>query len=96
LLQARGEKPEIRLVLPEEGTMLWVDAMCVPATSKHADLAHAFIDFLHEPEVAARNAAFVRYATPNRESSFRRPARDPRSICPGPRRPVPMAPGQRT
>lgn len=66
LLQARGEKPEIRLVLPEEGTMLFIDAMCVPATSKHFELAHAFIDFLHEPEIAAKNAVFVRFATPNR------------------------------
>lgn len=66
LLQARAENPYIKLVLPEEGTMLWVDTMCVPATSKNVELAHAFIDFLNEPEIAAQNAAFVRYATPNR------------------------------
>ena len=65
LLQARREDAKINVILPESGTMLWVDAMCLPATSKRGDLAHAFIDFLLEPENAAKNATFVRYATPN-------------------------------
>jgi len=65
LLQAQGEDETIRVVLPEQGTLLWVDAMCIPIASRRSDLAHAFIDFLHEPRRAAQNAEFVRYATPN-------------------------------
>jgi spermidine/putrescine-binding protein len=65
LLQAAAEEPAIKVVVPSSGTMLWLDSMAIPTTAQNARLAHAFIDFLLEPEIAARNAAHVRYATPN-------------------------------
>jgi spermidine/putrescine-binding protein len=65
ILQAAGEDEKIRAIVPESGTMIWVDAMAIPKDAKNKRLAHAFIDFLLEPEVAARNANVVRYASPN-------------------------------
>ncbi len=64
LIQAKAECPEIRVIVPPSGTMLWIDSMAIPKDAKHAKLAHAFIDFLLEPAIAARNAEFVKYASP--------------------------------
>lgn len=53
-------------MVPLEGTNLWVDYLTVMERSPNKDLAWDFIDFLNEPENAARLALHVRYATPNR------------------------------
>jgi spermidine/putrescine transport system substrate-binding protein len=64
LMQAQAEKPEIRVIVPSTGTMLWIDSIAIPHDARHEALAHEFIDFLLEPAIAARNAEFVKYATP--------------------------------
>jgi len=76
LLQARDQlaetgKGSIAVVVPASGTLRWVDSMAIPTAAKNVELAHAFIDFLLDPAVAARNAAKVRYATPNK-AAFQR------------------------
>jgi spermidine/putrescine-binding protein len=71
LLQADSELVEsasrarVAVVIPPQGTMLWMDSMVIPARAQRVDLAHAFIDFLLDPRVAAVNAQKVNYATPN-------------------------------
>jgi spermidine/putrescine-binding protein len=42
--------------------------------AQRVDLAHAFIDFLLDPQVAALNAQKVSYATPNRTARALLPA----------------------
>ena len=68
ILQARREEANIRLVVPEAGTMVWTDSAAIPKDAKNVELAHAFINFLLDPDVAARNANFVRYPSPNRSA----------------------------
>jgi len=71
LLQADTELVDMRggarvaVVIPPQGTMLWMDSMVIPARAERVDLANAFIDFLLDPRVAAANAKKVNYATPN-------------------------------
>jgi spermidine/putrescine-binding protein len=65
ILQARGENENITAVVPETGTMIWVDAIAIPKDAKNDRLAHEFINFLLDPAIAARNAKVVQYATPN-------------------------------
>jgi spermidine/putrescine-binding protein len=65
ILQAAGEDKNIRAVVPETGTMIWVDAMAIPKDAKNKRLAHEFINFLLDPEIAGKNAMAVHYATPN-------------------------------
>lgn len=65
ILQAAADNENIRAIVPETGTMIWVDAMAVPKDAKNKRLAHAFINFLLEPDIAAKNANHVRYASPN-------------------------------
>lgn len=64
VLKELDEHIEYRI--PDEGGILWVDYLAVAGTSTRKALAHAFIDFLNRPEVAARNAEYVHFATPNR------------------------------
>ena len=39
--------------------------MSIPADAPHVDEAHAFINFMNKPEIAARNSNFVFYANGN-------------------------------
>lgn len=57
--------PGIRFVVPEEGTNIWSDHIAVMATSNKKELAHQFINFLNEPDNAAKLATTLNFATPN-------------------------------
>lgn len=57
--------PHIEYVVPEEGGGLWVDYLMVLQSSNQKDLAMDFINFLNEPEHAARLASYLNYASPN-------------------------------
>jgi putrescine transport system substrate-binding protein len=59
---------DIDYALPEEGALMWFDSIAIPKDAEHVDEAHAFIDFLMRPEIAARNTNFVAYANGNLES----------------------------
>ncbi|WP_060209643.1 ABC transporter substrate-binding protein [Sporosarcina koreensis] len=59
------ENEDIDYVVPEEGSNLWFDNIVIPKTAKNIDGAHAFINFMLDPEVAAQNTDYVGYSTPN-------------------------------
>ncbi len=59
---------ELDYVLPEEGSNLFYDAMCIPTCSKNKENAEKFINFMQDPEVAANNCEYLRYGTPNQEA----------------------------
>ena len=53
-------------VLPEEGSNLFIDSMCIPKTTQNKELAEKFINYMLEAEVAKANAEYLGYSTPNR------------------------------
>ena len=59
------ENPNMEYVIPRDGSNLWVDAMVIPKTSNHPELAHDFINFMLRPEIGLRNTEYVMYSTPN-------------------------------
>jgi putrescine transport system substrate-binding protein len=71
VLQARdraaeaGAGVEIAYAIPKEGALMWFDQMAVPADAPHTDNAHAFIDFMLKPEIAAKASNYVNYANGN-------------------------------
>ncbi len=65
-LQIIAENEEIGFVLPKEGASLWIDSMVILKNAENKELAYKFINFLNEAEVAAANAEYVQYATPNK------------------------------
>ncbi len=68
LLQVQEENDDIEIVIPREGTQLSIDMLAIPAGAKNVDLAYAFLNFVHEPENAAKNTEEVLYLCPNTPS----------------------------
>jgi putrescine transport system substrate-binding protein len=60
-----GKTVDIRYSIPKEGALMWFDTLAIPADAQHPGNAHAFIDFLMRPDVAAANSDFVNYANAN-------------------------------
>ena len=60
-----GQGVEIAMSVPKDGTIIWFDMYAIPADAPHPDNAHAFINFMMKPEVAAANSNFVHYASGN-------------------------------
>ena len=63
--RAIAQDPDIAYVIPKEGSSLFVDSLVIPIGAPHPELAHAFIDFTLEAEIAAEICATMRYSTPN-------------------------------
>ncbi|MCP1538454.1 polyamine ABC transporter substrate-binding protein [Methylorubrum extorquens] len=56
---------EIAYFIPKEGALMWFDAFAIPKDAAHPGEAHAFIDYMMRPEVAAANTNFVSFANGN-------------------------------
>lgn len=56
---------DLDYVLPEEGSNLFIDAMCIPKGCKNKEYAEEFINYMLEAEVAKANAEYIGYSTPN-------------------------------
>ncbi|MCF0245239.1 MAG: extracellular solute-binding protein [Ileibacterium sp.] len=64
-----AENPDIGYYLPEEGTNIWLDGMCIPKNAKNVDLAYAFINYAASYEAQMLNSGFVGYTAPNKEAA---------------------------
>ncbi len=56
---------EIGYAIPKEGAQMFFDNLAIPKDANNVAEAHAFIDYLLRPEVAARNTNFLGYANGN-------------------------------
>lgn len=65
VFQVMEEHANIRYVIPEDGSIIWTDNICIPANAPNKDLAEAFINYLLEPEVGAALSNYVQYGSPN-------------------------------
>ncbi len=74
VLQARdraaeaANNVEVAYSIPKEGAVIWLDSFAIPADAPHPDNAHAFINFMLRPDIAARNSNYVFYANGNKAS----------------------------
>ena len=50
---------------PKEGVNAFFDAFCIPTCSKNKVGGEAFINFMHEPQVAYENCEYIYYRSPN-------------------------------
>lgn len=62
---AIAENPDLDYHVPEKGSNVWLDSIAIPKNAKNIEAAYTFINFLNRPDVAARNAEYIAYATPN-------------------------------
>lgn len=78
------EAPWVRFTIPREGAMVFVDNLAIPRNAPHPDLAHEFLDFVMEPEIAAEICLTTGYSTPSKagRSLLPKAVRDNRAMFP--------------
>lgn len=59
---------DILYAFPREGSSIACDEMVILKNAKATDLAYAFINFLHDPKIAARNTKHTCFLCPNAAS----------------------------
>ena len=81
------EAPWVRFTIPKEGAMLFVDNLAIPRSAPHLGLAHEFLDFVMEPEIAAEICLTTGYPTPSRTGRALLPerVRENKAMFPDPR-----------
>ncbi len=57
----------LAMFVPHQGSNMYVDAMCIPATSTKQEAAEMFINYMCETEVALANTEYIWYSTPHTE-----------------------------
>lgn len=62
---AIAENPDVKFVVPSEGSDLWVDSMVVLKSSENKEAAHAFLNWVLEPANHQQVAELVLYKVPN-------------------------------
>ena len=64
LFQLKADNPSLEFVIPEEGAILWTDNMMMPQKPPHPYAAETMMNYVYDPQVAAKIAAYVDYVTP--------------------------------
>lgn len=65
-LTRMSKVPGIELVVPREGSPLWLDSFAISRDAPNAALAYQFIAHMSRPEISAQSATELNYASPNR------------------------------
>jgi spermidine/putrescine transport system substrate-binding protein len=64
LVQLQSDNPNLRFTYFDEGNVAFNDNMMMPAHVEHAYAAETMMNYLYDPEVAAKLAAYVNYISP--------------------------------
>ncbi len=59
------DNEDLAFYYPEEGTNVFVDAMCIMKNARNPELAKEYINFMLSEEPAVANALYIGYASPN-------------------------------
>ena len=57
-------RPDIEFVVPDEGAIQWFDTMVIPAGAANVAAAGRFMNYVYDPENAARITRYVGYISP--------------------------------
>jgi spermidine/putrescine transport system substrate-binding protein len=60
----QSDNPDLRFAYPEEGAMLFTDNLMMPAEVEHPYAAETMMNYLYDPVVAAKLAAYINYISP--------------------------------
>ena len=63
VVQLIADNPKLKWAIPESGGMIWTDNMLIP-TGGSAPTASTYMNYVYDPAVAARIAAYINYVTP--------------------------------
>lgn len=62
-VQLLADNPRLKWAIPEDGGMIWTDNMLIP-TGGSAATASTYMNFVYDPKVQAKIAAYVNYVPP--------------------------------
>ena len=65
MAQKMREDQDIDFVVPQEGSLLNSDTLCIPVGAPNVEDAHAFINYLLDGAVGAKITEEILYPTPN-------------------------------
>ncbi len=60
------QNPNIKYILPNSGTSIWTDTMAIPRGAANIEGAHAWINYVMKPEVAAKISDANSFGTTNK------------------------------
>jgi spermidine/putrescine-binding protein len=64
MFQAQEQNQDVSYAIPKEGSLRFVDVMCVPKGAPHPGNAARFMNYVLNPTVQARISRYVSYGTP--------------------------------
>ena len=64
VFQAQDQNPDVRYVIPKEGSLRFVDVMAIPKGAPHPANAARFMNYVLHPKSQARISKYVSYGTP--------------------------------
>jgi len=64
VFQSQDQNPDVSYAIPKEGSLRFVDVMCIPKGAPHPGNAARFINYVLNPTVQARISKYVSYGTP--------------------------------
>ena len=67
-LRANPDTADIAYVVPSEGSLYWLDTWVIINDAPNPNAAYAFLNYIHEPEVQAKETNFTGYGSPNDEA----------------------------
>lgn len=65
IAQVMVEDQDVTYFIPKEGGNVWEDTVAIPVGAPHPENAHAFINYIFDPEAGKHIAETIQYATPN-------------------------------
>ncbi|HWA43358.1 MAG TPA: spermidine/putrescine ABC transporter substrate-binding protein [Hypericibacter adhaerens] len=63
IISVMAEDSDLAYSVPDEGTMVWTDNVCIPSGAPHPENAHLFLNHLLDAQVNAEIANTIKYAT---------------------------------
>lgn len=63
IVQLLADNPKLKWAIPEAGGMIWTDNMLIPQGGS-VPTASTYMNFVYDPAIAARIAAYINYVTP--------------------------------
>ncbi len=64
VVQLKADNPKLEFLIPEEGALIATDNMMLPQKPPHPYAAETMMNYVYDPAVAAKIAAYVNYVTP--------------------------------
>jgi len=58
-------KSELKYRAPKDGSTVWIDTLAIPKTARNSELAHAFLNYILDPQVGTVLTEELAYASPN-------------------------------